>query len=550
MNGLLFRLTSWWENADKTQRLVTLVGAGFLVLLLAGTFLFASKPRMGMLYSGLASAEQGAVSDELQKLGVDYEIDAQGNVRVPTAKIPELRAKLALSGKGPAAGHMGYEGLEKLGMMNTPRVERERLKAILEGELAKTLEYVEGVQSAKVMITLGDDSPFVSEKKPATASVTILEKPGASLTADQGRSFAVLVSNAVPGLNMENVAVLNQRMETIFDGRDQVSGNHRVTAKLDTERAEAKNRERELQRQLDLAFGPNSTLATVNLEIDFDERDYTEITRTPSENPIVVEEATETMNGGANLPGGPAGTDGNLPGAPTFGSLGNSNESYQSGQTVRTHLQDERKTNVKESSGTLKSMSINVLANSKVVKDPAKIEEFLRGYLGPKAQDQNFSVAVTAVDFDETVQQEAMKAAKASATSGRMQQLFSLIPIVALLLVAFMVVKQIGKFSRVETVMVTTDGQMMPLPLGEAPTGLPMNAAQIERAQGTGEGLKAVEAPHTLSEIAALEGPVEINRIQNKVNVPLEQIKKMGEERPEVVAMLIKSWLLEEGIRR
>jgi flagellar biosynthesis/type III secretory pathway M-ring protein FliF/YscJ len=30
------------------------------------------------------------------------------------------------------------------------------------------------------------------------------------------------------------------------------------------------------------------------------------------------------------------------------------------------------------------------------------------------------------------------------------------------------------------------------------------------------------------------------------VNVPLEQIKKMGQERPSVAAMLIKSWLLTD----
>ncbi|HJP82933.1 MAG TPA: hypothetical protein VJ835_05455, partial [Fimbriimonadaceae bacterium] len=43
---------------------------------------------------------------------------------------------------------------------------------------------------------------------------------------------------------------------------------------------------------------------------------------------------------------------------------------------------------------------------------------------------------------------------------------------------------------------------------------------------------------------------VDVPSIGNKINVPLEQIKKMSNEKPEVVAMLIKSWLLEEGIRR
>ena len=39
---------------------------------------------------------------------------------------------------------------------------------------------------------------------------------------------------------------------------------------------------------------------------------------------------------------------------------------------------------------------------------------------------------------------------------------------------------------------------------------------------------------------------VRIGRINEKVNVPLEQIRKMSRERPEAVAMLLKSWLVEE----
>ena len=37
-----------------------------------------------------------------------------------------------------------------------------------------------------------------------------------------------------------------------------------------------------------------------------------------------------------------------------------------------------------------------------------------------------------------------------------------------------------------------------------------------------------------------------IRSIRSKVNVPLEQIKKLAKERPSTVAMLLKSWMLEE----
>jgi len=46
--------------------------------------------------------------------------------------------------------------------------------------------------------------------------------------------------------------------------------------------------------------------------------------------------------------------------------------------------------------------------------------------------------------------------------------------------------------------------------------------------------------------IQARQQEMDVGEIQSKLNVPLEQIKKMSDDRPEVVAMLIKSWLLED----
>lgn len=45
MGGLLLRLRTWWETADRTQKVVTLFGSAFLVMLLAGSFYFATRPK-------------------------------------------------------------------------------------------------------------------------------------------------------------------------------------------------------------------------------------------------------------------------------------------------------------------------------------------------------------------------------------------------------------------------------------------------------------------------------------------------------------------------
>jgi flagellar biosynthesis/type III secretory pathway M-ring protein FliF/YscJ len=70
MGGLLLRLKSWWDGADKNQRTITIVGGGFLIFLVVVTYLFTSKPRMGLLATGLTPAQMGAVDQELSKEGI------------------------------------------------------------------------------------------------------------------------------------------------------------------------------------------------------------------------------------------------------------------------------------------------------------------------------------------------------------------------------------------------------------------------------------------------------------------------------------------------
>src|SRR2546423_4000005 len=116
MAGLLIRIRTWWETADRTQKAITVFGSAFLVLLLVGTFYFASKPHLAIAFSGLTSQEVGSVTDEVQKLGIPVEFDLAGNVQVPSEKVAEVRAKLALAGKLPTSGHLGNGELGKIGI--------------------------------------------------------------------------------------------------------------------------------------------------------------------------------------------------------------------------------------------------------------------------------------------------------------------------------------------------------------------------------------------------------------------------------------------------
>lgn len=545
MSSIFLKLRTWWETADRTQKVVSLFGGAFLIAILGLTFFFASRPKYELLYAGLTQKDMGMVTDELGKAGIPHRYDVRGNVEVPSDTKPEAQAILARANALPSSGHGGYADFEKMGWMNTPTVERERIKAAIEGELAKSVEQVEGVATARVHITPGDESRFMSDRKPPTASVFVTQDGNGGIGPDEARAIARLVANAVPKLEMKNIAVISNEGMTLWDGQTEQGADGRAAGKVQAEIQESKRREQEIQQKLDAVLGRGNAVVSVDLTMDFDQTSQSETIVTPSEGPISFEQVKEQMgpNEAGDTAGDPfnANAGGGAAGGP---AAGGSKAGYSSEQTAKEFDRNVTRRNTEKAVGTIKTMSINVLVNKSKVEDAGPVNEFLDGYLGPNLDQPGFQATVTSLEFDTSGVKKSEEAFSAASSQARLQQLIAILPIAALLLVGFMVVKAIGKAVK-PNVMVAAmpDGTMVPMGVAAANPG----------AQALGAGASRVVGPDGRELVQVHNGPMldpdtgePIESIAERVDVPLEQIKKMSQERPDVVAMLLKSWLLEE----
>lgn len=557
MQQILQKLRSWWENSDRTQKMVTLGGLGLLVFLLAGTFIFASRPKYALLYSGMTEADKNTVVTEIQAMGVPVKYDVAGQVEIPSDKIGEVKMKLAGSDKLPKSAHPGIPDLDKMTLFSTPAQERERLKVILEGELAKTIESLESVQAARVHITFGSNSPFVQDRTPPTASVSITESSGVLLAADQARAIAALVANACEGMSLNHVTVLNQRMEVKFDGSQMADEKTLAADRLEMEAQYAKRQERELQQKLDAAFGPGSTLVSVNCVLDLDKQKSTVQDQKPTDDPINVVKSTETMKGQNVKTPNVSGVASNTPEAPVEGDPGDGKTEYKNQKVEESRGVTVSNTETEKATGGLKSMTINVLANTDRIKDLVAVQSFLGGEVRNRADDlTNFPPpTVTGVKFDTSVADAAAKAQQEAASQARMQQMLSMVPVIALLLVAMMVVRQIGKFAKPATptetsIVAAGDSPLDPSPYGGTATlsadGTPMLPGE------TAGGLTDDETDNLLASLRSHAGQdvdyasLDAMEIPDKVDLPLESLRRMADDRPQLVGQLIKSMLLEE----
>lgn len=533
MGGIFLRIRTWWETADRTQKVVTIFGSAFLVILLAGTFIFASRPKMALLYGGLTPSELGRVVQEVQRLGIEVDYDLAGNVRVPSDKVAQAQATLAQNGASPSSGHLGSEGLEKIGFGTPQRVEDARLAAIGEGELAKTIEKMSGVAAARVFLSPGKKSSFAAEDEPATASIFVTQKSGGELGPEQAKSIAQMVSRSATGLTMRNITVVNQDGQTLFDGEDEEGKMGGFATKGDAEYAEAKRVKRELQQAMDRAFGAGNTLLTCRIEMDMDVTSIKKDTPIASENPVTTASTKETM--------APDKTSGTAAASTVGKDVGYSGEIKH--EDFGQGMIHEERTPAK---GKVLSMALSAFVNSeaKSVKS-ADVQKFLDSYIAPMkvgASAEKFTSNVISTPFDKKAANDMKQATDAAASSNRMQQIFSLLPIVALVAVAFLVLKALGKAAKASTnvvVQALPDGRIAGGQLALAAGSPGVNAAGGSAHVGN-EALARIQEAH-------LQDEVEVGSIVDRLNVPLEQIKKMSHEKPTVVAMLLKSWLMEDG---
>src|SRR5690606_27091166 len=134
--------------------------------------------------------------------------DGGTTIMVPQQDVAAQRIAAAAAGL-PGSESGGYALLDSMGVTASEFQQSVTYKRALEGELARTLKGLNGVSAASVRLAIPEQSVFVEEQTPTTASVFLETRAGRSLTVDQILSVQHLVSSAVPGLVAEDVAVVD-----------------------------------------------------------------------------------------------------------------------------------------------------------------------------------------------------------------------------------------------------------------------------------------------------------------------------------------------------
>ncbi|MBA9843842.1 MAG: flagellar basal-body MS-ring/collar protein FliF [Ralstonia sp.] len=299
-----------------SPRLLMMIGGAALVAVIAAAMLWSRAPDYRVLYSNVSDSDGGAIIAALQQMNVPYRFAEGGTaIMVPEASVHEARLKLASQGL-PKGGQAGFELMENQKFGTSQFTEQVNYQRALEGELARTIQAMQEVQSARVHLAMTKPSVFVREQAKPSASVLLKLYPGRMLDRSQVQAIGHLVSSSVPNLPLANVTVVDQSGRLLSSSfQDNASG-------LDpTQLSYVRDVEQGYIKRIEAILGPvvgeDNVRAQVTADVDLDNTEQMAESYRPNQDPANAAvrsthtaEATQTK---ADAQGGVPGALSNQP---------------------------------------------------------------------------------------------------------------------------------------------------------------------------------------------------------------------------------------------
>ena len=298
--------------AFNPRPLLLLIGIAGAVAAGVAVMLWWQGPNWSLLYGNLDTNDAGQVVQALQTAGIKYKLsDDTGAVMVSADQVHAARLKLAAQGL-PEGSSSGLDLINKdAGIGVSQFMENARYQYALETELARTISSLRSVAAARIHLAITQQSAFVRDRHPVSASVFLQLRPGGRLEAEQVQAIIHLVASSIPDLAAEQVTVVDQQ------GR-LLSSPGSAQSALQTEQFAAAQRIEDsyvqrIEQLLVPLVGAGKVRAQVTVDLETNENEESHEEYKPDSAVVRSEQTSEQTGAGAAGAGGVPGALTNQP---------------------------------------------------------------------------------------------------------------------------------------------------------------------------------------------------------------------------------------------
>lgn len=321
--AVVARAKALFSSLSKGARILLFSTAALAAIFVGYLVFHATNENYAVLFSQLDRDDASGVVAKLKEMKVPYKLSADGGtIEVPEAKALDLRLELATSGL-PRGGGVGFESFDKMRLGATEFEQRVLYRRALEGELARTIGTIGGVESTRVHLVMPEKSVFVSRTEPASASIVIKMKPGHSLDPQQVGGIVHLTASAVPGLPAEAVTLVTSEGQMLHRPRKQgESGSDDDSGEASSSHALEVSLSDRAREMIEKIVGAGHVDVQVSADIDTARVEHVEDHYNPATAVIRSEEATTERSSGAidDTVAGVPGAESNVPSGSSVGA--------------------------------------------------------------------------------------------------------------------------------------------------------------------------------------------------------------------------------------
>ena len=303
------------------------------------------------------------------------------------------RAIMVIVESGLYDQNVGLEIFDKGDFTSTKEDKKIRLVRAMNGELARLIKRIDGIEDASVFISIPEQSMFSANQKPVTATVQLTVAVGQTLNMGTIKAVSNLLLGSVSGLVASNISITDTNghvYNSMVDAQSEM---------LERLQQNDKYMQEKVQAQLNRLIGSGKYVATVStflkqapvekFTISYDPNSKTEVNeQTFSEG---LGDQTTDVNKNTNavsvyLPNGlPAGS-----------SDSSQNRSYQRTAREVQYGVTKVQTNEYMSPGTIEEISIAVTLEKDALPVELTLEELkdlVAHAASPKASAENVTIA-------------------------------------------------------------------------------------------------------------------------------------------------------------
>jgi flagellar M-ring protein FliF len=360
-------LREFVSNLELSRKLGLMVVTGVILGVMGAIIMWAARTQYRVLYTDLNSDDSTTVARLLEEEKISYQLKDDGKtIMIPEDRVESFRLKMATQGVS-FSGTVGYEVFDNQSFGTTSFVQRVNKTRAKEGELIRTIMHLRGVKRARVHLSIPEESPFVTEKKPPSGSVVLDLERGVTLTNGEVQGIAQLVSASVDGMRPQHVVILDARGKKLSENIGDEMTVHTAN-RLMLESRYNRNFERQIEEILQKVVGEGKVIAKVAVKLDFTEAVSTE-TSYDQENAAVLSEVKnkETVEGSRPSPQGIPGARSNLPGEQPQPGIPETRNNVDKDLTTKNYNVPSKVTKSKKPTASVSNVSAAVMIDGKYV---------------------------------------------------------------------------------------------------------------------------------------------------------------------------------------